>query len=47
MKAERTTRSNAARLHLTAELEAQFAESARLEAQIRESLKRVTYGVAK
>ena len=29
---------------LTAELEAQFAESARLEAQIRENLKRVTYG---
>ncbi len=29
---------------LTAELEAQFAESARLEARIRESLKRVTYG---
>jgi len=44
MKAERTTHSNAARPRLTAELEAQFAESARLEAQIRESLKRVTYG---
>jgi type I restriction enzyme M protein len=29
---------------LMAELEAQFAESARLEAQIRESLKRVKYG---
>ena len=41
MKAERTTHSNAARPRLTAELEAQFAESARLEAQIRESLKRV------
>jgi hypothetical protein len=39
MKAERTTRSNAPRLHLTAELEAQFAESARLEAQIRENLR--------
>jgi len=44
MKAEKTTRGNAARLHLTAELQAQFAEGARLEAQIRESLKRVTYG---
>ena len=32
---------NAARPRLTKELKAQFAESARLEAQIRESLKRV------
>jgi len=39
--------NSVARPRLTAELEAQFAESARLEAQIRESLKRVMYGVAK
>jgi hypothetical protein len=44
MKAERTTRSNAPRLRLTAELEVQFAESARLEAQIRSSLGQLGYG---
>jgi len=39
--------NSAARPRLTAEQGAQFAESARLEAQIRESLKKVTYGLAK
>lgn len=36
--------NGSARPRLTAELEAQFAESARLETQIRENLKRVAYG---
>ncbi len=41
MKAEKTACGSAARPRLTVELEAQFEESARLEARIRESLKRI------
>jgi len=36
--------NSVARVGLKAELEAQFAEVARLEVQIRESLKRLAYG---